>query len=74
MSQRDDFDSDARAELLVSNAWGIGLLERSGNTFNAPSMAANGSRIGGCNLQTGDNRIGPVLSARAESRARDLGV
>lgn len=60
MSRNDDFDGDGRAELLVSSPWGLGLLEMSGSTFNAPVMAANGTRFGGWNLQTGDNRFGPV--------------
>ena len=60
MSRHDDFDGDGRAELLVSSPWGIGLLEMLGSAFNAPMMAPNGTRFGGWNLQTGDNRFGPV--------------
>ena len=79
---RHDFNGDGRPELVVSNPWGFGLIEMSGNTFNAPVVAANGTRFGGRNLQTGDNRFGPIddfdgdgkAEVRAESRARDIGI
>ncbi len=69
MSRDDDFDGDGRAELLVSNPWGMALLEMSGSSFNAPVMAPNGSRFGGWNLQTADNRFGPIGDFDGDGRA-----
>src|SRR3990170_4269252 len=69
MSQNDDFDGDGRSELLVSSPWGLGLLEMSGSTFNAAVMAPNGTRFGGWNLQTGDNRFGPTGDFDGDGRA-----
>lgn len=47
----------------------MALLELSGNTFTAPVIAPNGTRFGGWNLQTGDNRFGPVADFDGDGRA-----
>lgn len=69
MSRNDDFDGAGRAELLVSSPGGFNLLEMSGSTFTAPVMAPNGTRFGDWNLQTGDNRFGPVGDFNGDGRA-----
>lgn len=69
MSHSRDFDGDGRDELLVSNPQGIALLEMSANTFSTSAMALNGSRLGSWNLQTGDNRFGPVADFDGDGRA-----
>ena len=53
-----DYDGDARAELLATSPWGIGLLKQSGSTLAAPMMAPNGTRFGGWLLNTDDNDFG----------------
>lgn len=55
-----DFDGDGRAEVLVSSPWGIGILEKTGDTFWCPALQPNGSRFDGWLLNTADNRLGPV--------------
>jgi hypothetical protein len=52
-----DFDGDGRSEIPVTSPWGIGILELSGSTLNAPMMAPNGTRFGGWLLNTADNRF-----------------
>jgi hypothetical protein len=52
-----DFDGDGRSEIPVTSPWGIGILELSGSTLNAPMMAPNGTRFDGWLLNTGDNRF-----------------
>lgn len=69
MSRNNDFNGNGRDELLVSSPWGMALLELSGNTFTAPVIAPNGTRFGGWNLQTGDNRFGPVADFDGDGRA-----
>ncbi|SDE50044.1 FG-GAP-like repeat-containing protein [Rhodococcus tukisamuensis] len=69
MSRNDDFDGDGHAELLISSPWGFGLLEMDANTMRAPVMAPNGTRFGGWNLQTVDNRFGPVGDFDGDGRA-----
>ena len=47
-----------RAQVFVESPWGIGVLSLNGNTFQAPVMKANGTRLGGWLLNTLDNRFG----------------
>jgi subtilisin family serine protease len=54
------FASAARADLLVTSPWGIGVLRRYGSGYRALMMAANGTRFGGWLLNTGDNQFGPI--------------
>ncbi|MGH9404971.1 MAG: FG-GAP-like repeat-containing protein [Terriglobia bacterium] len=63
-----DYDGDGKAELLVSSAWGIGLLQLSGSTLAAPMMAANGTRFGGWLLNTADNHFGAAASFEGDGR------
>jgi hypothetical protein len=51
-----------KAGLMVSSAWGIGVLELSGNTMTAPAMQPNGTRFGGWLLNTADNQFGESAS------------
>jgi hypothetical protein len=53
-----DYDGDGSVELLVTSAWGLGILKQSGGTMTAPMMAPNGTRFGGWLLNTADNQIG----------------
>src|ERR671932_173309 len=52
-----DFDGDGRVDILVTSPWGIGIFKLSGNTFNVPMMAPNGTRFGGWLLNTVVNRF-----------------
>ena len=53
-----DYDGDARAEILVTSPWGMGILEQAGSTMAAPMMQPNGTRFGGWLLNTHDNDVG----------------
>ena len=53
-----DYDGDGRAELLATSPWGLGVLELTVPGGGSPVMAPNGTRFGGWNLQTDDNRFG----------------
>ena len=64
-----DYDGDGMAELLVTSAWGVGILKLSGSTLAAPMMAANGTRFGGWLLETADNNLGPAASYEGDSRS-----
>jgi hypothetical protein len=55
-----DFDGDGRTEILVSSPWGIGILEKLGDTYGCTALKPNGTRFDGWLLNTGDNRFGPV--------------
>ncbi len=57
-----DYDGDGRVEILITSAWGIGVLKLAGNTLASPVMAANGTRFGGWLLNTADNHFGPASS------------
>ncbi len=52
-----DFTGDGRDDILVTSPWGIGIFRFTGNSFNVPMMAPNGTRFGGWLLNTGDNRF-----------------
>ena len=73
-SRSADFDGDGRAEILISSPWGIGILERTGNTMGAPMMAPNGTRFGGWLLNTADNHFGPAGDYDRDGRAECLVV
>jgi hypothetical protein len=51
-----------QAGLMVSSAWGIGVLQLSGGTLGAPAMQPNGTRFGGWLLDTSNNRFGEAAS------------
>jgi hypothetical protein len=47
-----------RAQIFVESPWGVGVLHLNGSSFQAPVMAANGTRLGAWLLNTLDNRFG----------------
>jgi hypothetical protein len=51
-----------QAGLMVSSAWGIGVLQLSGGTLGAPAMQPNGTRLGSWLLDTSNNRFGEAAS------------
>ena len=53
-----DFDGDRHMELLVTSAWGLGILKLSGSTMTAPMMQPNGARFGGWLFESTQNRLG----------------
>lgn len=57
MNTVGDFDGDGRAEILVSNSWGIGVLKLNDGTLQSSMTAINGTRFGGWLLNTRDNRL-----------------
>ncbi|MEW8688056.1 MAG: VCBS repeat-containing protein [Candidatus Thiodiazotropha sp.] len=52
-----DLTGDDRADIMVSSGWGIGILSQTSNSFSSPVMARNGTRFGGWNLNTMDNKF-----------------
>jgi hypothetical protein len=67
-----DYDGDGHVEILVSSAWGIGILKLSGGTLTAPMMQPNGTRFGGWLLNTGDNKFGPAADFDGDGHAELL--
>jgi hypothetical protein len=67
-----DFDGDGKAEMLVQSPWGLGMLELSGTTFDAPMMAPNGTRFGGWLLNTADNWFGPVGDLDGDGKSETM--
>ena len=67
-----DFDGDGRVELLVTSPWGIGILEFTGGTLGAVTMASNGTRLGGWIVDTTNNRFGPAAGYDGDGRAELL--
>ncbi len=67
-----DYDGDGHAELVVTSAWGMGILKLVGATLTAPMMAPNGTHFGGWNLQTGDNDFSPSADYDGDGRAEIL--
>jgi hypothetical protein len=61
------YGGGSNAGVLVTSAWGIGVLELSGSTLTAPAMQPNGTRFGGWLLNTADNRFGPAESYDGQS-------
>jgi acyl-CoA hydrolase len=54
------FSGGSQAEIFISSPWGVGILQLSGTTLNAPMMQPNGTRFGGWLLNTADNLFGPA--------------
>jgi hypothetical protein len=54
------FDGDAIGDLAIGSPWGIGTLEKSGNSFTALALKPNGSSFDGWLLNTADNRLEAV--------------
>jgi hypothetical protein len=71
-SRAADLNGDHCAELLVSSPWGIGVLEESGNTLAALTMAANGTRLGDWLLNTADNSFGPMADFDGDGKPEVL--
>jgi hypothetical protein len=55
-----DYNGDGKAEIFISSPWGVGVLQQSGDTFNALMMAPNGTRFGDWLLDTTQNWFGPA--------------
>ena len=63
-----DFDGDGRDEILVTSAWGLGILAYSGGTLHPLLLAANGARFDGFLLNTADDHFGPVADFDGDGR------
>lgn len=50
-----DMTGTGRAGILVESPWGIGIMDLQGATFQVPTMAQNGTRLGSWVLNTHDN-------------------
>ncbi|MDY0963279.1 VCBS repeat-containing protein [Massilia sp. CFBP9026] len=67
-----DYDGDGSDEILVSSAWGVGILKLAGGTLQTCMMAPNGTRFGGWVLDTSLNRFGPAGDYDGDGRAETL--
>jgi hypothetical protein len=65
-----DFDGDGKAELLVNNAAGLGLLKLSGASMVVAAMARNGARLDGWMLDMKQNTIGLAGDFDGDRRAK----
>ena len=63
----------AKAEILVTSPWGIGILKLAGSTMTAPMMQPNGTRFGGWLLNTADNSFGAAGRLRRRWPSRTAG-
>ncbi|MFT4230941.1 MAG: VCBS repeat-containing protein [Microbacterium sp.] len=63
-----DVDSDGRHELVVTSDWGIGVLALRDGALTSLLAQPNGSRLGGWNLNTRDNRFGPAMDVDGDGR------
>jgi hypothetical protein len=52
-----DFDGNGTGDIAIGSPWGIGTLEKTGNSFTALALKPNGSRFDGWLLNTADNRL-----------------
>lgn len=66
---RNDFDGDGSADLLVTSPWGVGVLSVKGGSMVQRAISQNGSRLGEWLLNTGDN----VVAARADMDGDGVG-
>jgi hypothetical protein len=51
---------------------GIGLLKRSGSSFETAMLAPNGTRFGQWLLNTGENRFGPIADYDGDGKSEFL--
>ncbi|MFE1646980.1 FG-GAP repeat domain-containing protein [Microbacterium sp. P01] len=63
-----DVDGDGKHELIVTSDWGIGVLALRDGALTSLLAQANGSRLGGWNLNTRDNRFGPAMDVDGDGR------
>jgi hypothetical protein len=55
-----DFNGDGKADLLISSAWGLGVLTLSGSTLTKVTMAPSGARLGDWNYSAANDVIGRI--------------
>ncbi len=65
----DDFTGDGAADLLVTSGWGIGVLKLQGSSLTGAVVKPNGTRFGGWNYQTRDNRIPAIGDFNGDGKA-----
>ncbi len=67
-----DFDGDGADEVLITSAWGIGILKFINGALTAIMLQPNGTRFGGWLLNTADNVFGPVADFDGDGRKEIL--
>ncbi len=67
-----DFDGDGKAEVVITSPWGIGILKLAGNTFTAPFMVPNGTKLGNWTLNTASDTFGPAADFDGDGHAELL--
>ncbi|WP_423999445.1 FG-GAP repeat domain-containing protein [Maribacter sp. IgM3_T14_3] len=55
-----DFNNDRKDDILITSDWGIGILTLNGSSLSALLVKPSGTRFGGWNFQTKDNKIGGI--------------
>jgi len=61
-----NFKRGSKDEILVTNSWGIGILELNGNSLKSIVVKPNGSRFGGWNYHSRDNKIKGIGDLNAD--------
>jgi FG-GAP-like repeat len=69
---KNNFNSDGKANLLVTSPWGLGVLTLAQSTIAVDSMSPNGSRFGGWLLNTKDNNTELKADFDGDGRAELL--
>jgi hypothetical protein len=64
-----DLDGDGVTELIVTSAWGIGILKPDCYGWRGVLVAPNGTRFDGFPLNTRDDIFGPVADFNGDGRA-----
>lgn len=69
---KNDFNSDGKADILVTSPWGLGLLSLSQNNISLHTMSPNGTRFGSWLLNTKDNNAELKADFDGDGRAELL--
>lgn len=69
---KNDFNSDGKADILVTSPWGLGLLSLSQNNISLHTMSPNGTRFGSWLLNTKDNNTELKADFDGDGRAELL--
>jgi len=64
-----DFDGDGTGDVAIGSPWGIGTLEKSGDSFSSLAIEPNGSRVDGWLLNTADNRLEVLADLNGDDRS-----
>lgn len=64
-----DFNGDNRTDVLLTSAWGVGILSQSGSTFISPVAKPNGSSFGGWSFSSTQNVVRGIGDFNGDTKA-----